>query len=288
MSGYVRIHRTLIGHPAFRNDAEAMAFAWLVARAAWKPARVRYKERAVSLDRGQLAVSVRDFANAMDRDKAWIERLLKRLKSETMIETVTEAGVTVITICNYAQYQSDPVLCETPSETPRKTRARQGRDTEQGSEKGKKEIEARKRAVSILAPDWMPTEEWLAFVAMRQRMESKKGVIWSEDAAKGVIAKIDALRAEGHCPTKLLQKAVVSSWRTVFADDDTRAAAAKPRKPMTPDEMRNALRFHQDRGETERCAELSRLLSSIDEKPPDPMAGNVHRLVREVAKSGRA
>ena len=27
MSGYVHIHRSLIGHPAFRNDAEAMAFA---------------------------------------------------------------------------------------------------------------------------------------------------------------------------------------------------------------------------------------------------------------------
>ena len=106
MSGYVRIHRSLIGHPAFRNDAEAMAFAWLVAKAAWQPTRVRYKERAISLGRGQIAVSVRDFATAMDRDKAWVERLLKRLKSETMIETRHETGVNVITICNYEEYQS--------------------------------------------------------------------------------------------------------------------------------------------------------------------------------------
>jgi hypothetical protein len=95
VSGYVRIHRTLIGHPAFRNDAEAMAFAWLVAKAAWKGARVRYKDRAITLSRGQIAISVRDFANAMDRDKAWIERLLKRLRAETMIETRHETGVTV-------------------------------------------------------------------------------------------------------------------------------------------------------------------------------------------------
>jgi len=27
VSGYVRLYRDLIGHPAFRNEAEAMAFA---------------------------------------------------------------------------------------------------------------------------------------------------------------------------------------------------------------------------------------------------------------------
>ena len=85
MIGYARFHRSLIGHPAFRNDSEAMAFAYLVLRASWKPTRVRYKGKALSLNRGQLAMSVRDLADAMDRDKGWVERLLKRLKSETMV-----------------------------------------------------------------------------------------------------------------------------------------------------------------------------------------------------------
>ena len=134
MSGYVRIHRSLIGHPAFRNDAEAMAFAWLVAKAAWQPTRVRYKERIISLDRGQVAVSVRDFARAMDRDKAWCERLLKRLKSETMVTTRCETGVNIITISNYKEYQSRGLRSETLDETQPETGARQGQDTEQGRE----------------------------------------------------------------------------------------------------------------------------------------------------------
>lgn len=138
MSGYARLHRSLLGHAAFRNDAEAMAFAWLVLRASWKPARVRYKGRAVALDRGQLAVSVRDLAEAMDRDKGWVERLLKRLRSATMIETRTETGVLVVTICNYAKYQASPDNDETVDETARETQARQTQDTEQRREEGKK------------------------------------------------------------------------------------------------------------------------------------------------------
>lgn len=133
-NGYVRVHRALLDHPAFRNDAEAMAFAWLVLRAAWRPVRVRYKARALVLQRGQLAVSVRDFAAAMDRDRGWTERLIKRLKKDGMIATAANVGVLVITVCNYDAYQAD----REGGATPFATATRQGRDTEQGREESKK------------------------------------------------------------------------------------------------------------------------------------------------------
>jgi hypothetical protein len=149
VSGYVRLYRSLVTeHPAFRNDAEAMAFAWLVAKAAWQPVRVRYKERIIFLNRGQAAVSVRDFARAMDRDKAWIERLLRRLKSETMVTTLCETGVTIVTICNYEEYQARGLGRETPDETPSETGARQGRDTEQGNEE-REEVEETEAIASV-------------------------------------------------------------------------------------------------------------------------------------------
>lgn len=138
MSGYALIHRRLLGHHAFRNDAEAMAFAWLVVRASWKASRVRYKDRIITLERGQLAVSIRDFAAAMDRDKAWIERLMKRLRAEAMIKTNDETGVSVITICKYEDYQRQRDRGETAAETSDETGARQGQDTEQEQEESKK------------------------------------------------------------------------------------------------------------------------------------------------------
>jgi DNA-binding transcriptional regulator YhcF (GntR family) len=146
-----------LGHPAFRNDAEAMAFAWLVVKAAWKQVRVRYKDRAIVLERGQIAISVRDFAQAMDRDKAWIERLLKRLRAEAMVETLHETGVNVITICNYEVYQAQKDTRKTSGETLAETEARQGRDTEQEREEGNiPPIAPRKRGAGkhLLPDDW--------------------------------------------------------------------------------------------------------------------------------------
>jgi len=157
MSGYARFHRSLIGHPAFRNDAEAMAFAYMVLRAQWKATRVRYKGRVISLDRGQLTMSQRDMAQALDRDKAWIERLWKRLRDEGMIAVKYEAGVeagveapvkakreagaSVITICNYDKYQHSNDDREAPREAPKKADARQAQGTEQVREEGNKELE---------------------------------------------------------------------------------------------------------------------------------------------------
>ena len=156
MTGYARVHRSVLDHPAFRNDAEAMAFAWLVLRAAWRPVRVRYKDRALALQRGQLAVSVRDFAAAMDRDRGWTERLIRRLKNEQMIATAASTGVLVITICNYDIYQAEHEAGATPAATA----TRQARDTEQEPEEDKKGNTPSPRAPGRVAKSFLP-DGWI-------------------------------------------------------------------------------------------------------------------------------
>ena len=208
MSGYVRIHRSLLGHPAFRNDAEAMAFAWLVAKAAWQPTRVRYKERIIALDRGQLAVSVRDFATAMDRDKAWVERLLKRLKAETMVETRHETGVNVITICNYEEYQARGLRHETVDETATETGARQGRDTEQVREELKKVssvAKATSRRAAYPPPPGVPSEIWTDYLKVRKAK-------MSDTAYRRQLSKLTKLAEDGYPPGEVVAQSVEHGW----------------------------------------------------------------------------
>jgi hypothetical protein len=175
VSGYVRIHRSLIGHPAFRNDAEAMAFAWMVAKAQWQPKRVRYKGHDIWLDRGQLTVSIRDFAQAMERSKGWAERLLARLREHGMIAqksgtqvgtqvgthggTVGGTPAAVITICNYDLFQPSGNDRETPDGTPDRTDAGHARDTEQVKEEREEE---ESEAIASVSPR-QPISEAVSF-----------------------------------------------------------------------------------------------------------------------------
>jgi len=166
-AGYVRIHRRLLGHPAFRNDSEALAFAWMVTKASWKDTRVRYKDHNIALRRGDLAVSIRDLAAVLDRPKGWIERLIIRLKNETMIETRrAEGGRTaplVITVRNYDVFQASQDGDETPAKTPSRTRGgtqtgqRPDREQEREEDKKKEDIGASARA-SRLSPSFEPSD----------------------------------------------------------------------------------------------------------------------------------
>ena len=216
MSGYVRIHRTLLDHPAFRNDAESMAFAWMIARAAWAPKRVRYKERSITLQRGQLAVSQRDMARSLDRDKAWIERLWKRLKSEAMIEVACEAGVAVITISNYSEYQADAVLCEAANEAPAKAGARQGQGTEQIREevkKEKKEAIASCLRTAFVLPGDIPAEPWTAWEDMRERIKKPP----TDKARALAVTELRRLRdEEGWPPGDVLNHCTLNSYRGIY------------------------------------------------------------------------
>jgi uncharacterized protein YdaU (DUF1376 family) len=70
-------------------------------------------------------------------------------------------------------------------------------------------------------PEWVPTAQWADFVRMRKAM---RNVPFTGAAARGVVAELEKLRAQGHDPVELLQLAVTSGWRTVYPPKQ----AAKP------------------------------------------------------------
>lgn len=81
------------------------AWLWLVSEAAWKPHRRRIIGRSIELDRGQLVGSLRFIASKWRWSEPRVRRFLTALKLENMIDAQTDAGVSIITICKYDEYQ---------------------------------------------------------------------------------------------------------------------------------------------------------------------------------------
>lgn len=103
MSGSVRIARTIWEDPAFKDEpfTEREAFIWLTMEASFKPR----EKMGVSLARGQLAGSLRFFAKAWGWQEPRVRRYFDRLENRRMITRVADAGITVVTICNYDKDQ---------------------------------------------------------------------------------------------------------------------------------------------------------------------------------------
>jgi hypothetical protein len=232
VSGYVRIHRTLLGHPAFRNDAEAMAFAWMVAKAAWKTTKARYKGHDILLQRGQLTISIRDFADRHDRPKGWVERLFARLREHGMIEQKngTEVGTkvgthggtghgtpaNVITICNYDVFQPLRQGSETPDETPSETDAGQQPDTEQRREEGKNKISSVAKATSPrpwALPVGVSLQVWTDFKKNRSRRRLPN----TDTAWKAFLDDLARVSSQtGIPPPKLIEQCTAKGWGGIY------------------------------------------------------------------------
>lgn len=108
MSGGVfAVARNIFEHPKFATEpfTEREAWIWLIREAAWRKRTVRVGKKVCSLERGQLASTTRFMAAKWQWSEAKVRRFLKSLKSDAMIDAVSDALATQITICNYDEYQ---------------------------------------------------------------------------------------------------------------------------------------------------------------------------------------
>ena len=228
-SGYVLIHRKLFKNPAFRNEFEAMAFAWLVTKASWRDVTVRYKERPIKLQRGQLAVSVRDMAAKLDRNRQWVERFMSRLSEAAIIETATETGINVVTICNYDVYQRPWDSAET---APRQDRDR----TETQNNEGNKDNEVNKgkeikKASAFILPDWIDEGAWADWETYRQQLK-KPLTDRSRALSVGVLKEA---KTAGFSPKQAIDHAIMSGWRGLYVPNGKPKSETELQYPTPPE-----------------------------------------------------
>lgn len=118
-NGYYLMHRGWMDNPMFADEplTEREAFEWLVSEAAFTDGRiVSINRQPIMLKRGQLSHSVRFMAEAWGWKQGKVQRYIEHLKKWNAIDTQTDTGQLVITICNYAQYQDNDTQTDTPSD----------------------------------------------------------------------------------------------------------------------------------------------------------------------------
>lgn len=105
--GVFAVDRGIWDHPSFANEplTEREAWQWLIGEASFKDRTKRIGSVVLKLERGQVAASLRFMADKWQWSEARVRRFLKRLKTDAMIDAASDAGITVITVCNYNKYQ---------------------------------------------------------------------------------------------------------------------------------------------------------------------------------------
>ncbi|MBX3583672.1 MAG: hypothetical protein KF810_17435 [Rhizobiaceae bacterium] len=137
--GVFAVARDIFEHDFFAQEAftEREAWIWMIREAAWKPRKIRVGRKRCSIGRGQFATSLRFMAAKWQWPEARVRRFLKRLKIDAMIDAVSDALATQITICNYDDYQIVGLPSDAPSDAANDALATQTRKREYSLAKAK-------------------------------------------------------------------------------------------------------------------------------------------------------
>jgi hypothetical protein len=151
--GVYAVDRGVWDHECFADEpfTEREAWMWLCGAASWKPQRRRIGAIDVVLERGQLAASLRFLGERFQWGKNKVARFFDRLEKRDMIRTAIGTGLTVITICNYDQYQKVSLPSGTASGTESGTATGQQRDKVESIKNNQEDSEA-KASAAVAAP----------------------------------------------------------------------------------------------------------------------------------------
>ena len=194
MTGWIAISRDLFSHAFFAKEpmSEREAWVWMIARAAWKDTRHRVGADMIDVPRGSFFCSLRELQGVWGwGSDTRVRTFLRRLQSERMINAVSNAGKTHVTICNYSEFQA---IERTENAGKTQNKRTENALKEQGNkEQGKVEPigslfsatpdqlpidpkpapKAPKKTRRSIPPDWVPSDRNVADAVARKFTEQE-------------------------------------------------------------------------------------------------------------------
>lgn len=109
MSGWIKLHRSLLDHFLFDFKEPDKALAWidLLMSASFDDSKIKIKGRVLEVKRGQFCASQVTLQKRWGMSQNKVKRFLLMLQNEGMIKLETNELTSIITICNYESYQTD-------------------------------------------------------------------------------------------------------------------------------------------------------------------------------------
>lgn len=122
LGGYIMLPRDEFDNESvFQAQREKMcrkaAWVCLVQATCWSGTQIRCNGRDVALKRGQICASIQDLADMWGWSRGKAQRFISDLCSEGYIETNSDTGKLIITICGYDRFQGKTGISDTYFDT---------------------------------------------------------------------------------------------------------------------------------------------------------------------------
>ena len=119
MSGWIKVYRSIFDDEWYFSEKFTREQAWidLLLLAEYKPKVFMIRNNKVHLERGQLAISIRNLSERWKWGINKVQSFIKELEELERIDTQKSHLVNIISICNYDIYQEYNPLTDTQTDT---------------------------------------------------------------------------------------------------------------------------------------------------------------------------
>tara|TARA_R100001510_G_scaffold38908_1_gene35310 strand:- start:15918 stop:16850 length:933 start_codon:yes stop_codon:yes gene_type:complete len=118
MKGWISVQKQIRNHWVWEDPRYLRAWMDMLMMANYTEQKKPYKETIVLIKRGEFPASIRGLSERWDMATNTVRNFLNRLKTDTMIDTHTKYGFTLVKIVNYDKYQSQTdTLADTVGDT---------------------------------------------------------------------------------------------------------------------------------------------------------------------------
>jgi len=186
VSGWIKLHRSIQGHFIYDFSEPDKALAWIdiLLSASYTESKVKIKSKVFSVQKGQWLVSQVTLQKRWKMSQNKVKRLLNMLQNDGMIDVLTNELTSVITICNFSNYQDD----ERSGGQPHGRTVERATDEQSNDIQRNKELkEGNKKRKSAKSASFEPSSE-LTF------SQKAFNVFW-DNVEKRRVGKSDALKA---------------------------------------------------------------------------------------------
>jgi len=236
MKGYIKLHRSIQDNPVLTSDPGLLAlWVHILLMASYTEREIMWDGQRLKLNPGQFLTSRKQLSLVSGLHESSVERKIKKLKKQQMIEQQSNSGSRLITVSNWTAYQEPEQQSNshrTATEQPPNTINKDKKD-DNGKERIKPPTPKVDPITELPLPENLSRDNWIGWVAYRK--EIKKGM--KKSTAEMQLKKL----AKESDPGAILDKAILKGWiGPVFSDDQSQGAKPQanriPVQQFTPEE----------------------------------------------------
>lgn len=222
--GYIKLYRKMLDNSVCMKDSTHFAlWCWLLMNACWKPTKVTFGGKTITLKPGQLTTGRNKIAKALSEQASKIYRTLSQFETEQLIEQRTDRQCTLITILNWDKYQESEQACEQEVNNDRTT-SEQRNDTKEEYKEYKNIYSS--GSIRAHARESLPADVADAFMEWAEMRIAIGKPLVTDRGVTRAINSLHRLSADESTQIKIIHDAINNNWLSFWPLKEP-----KPRKP---------------------------------------------------------